>query len=535
MLYDQLIGRTFNDKYRIEERLGAGGMGAVYRAVNLRLEQPVAVKVMNPRLLENQEARARFLREAQAAGRVQHPNAVSVSDYGEMEDGLIYLVMEYLEGSSLRQIINAEAPLDPARAVSLMLQVAGAVGAAHEAGVIHRDLKPSNIFIQQRKDAPPSVRLLDFGVAKLLETSETDEEALHYITGGGTLVGTPRYMSPEQCDGEQPSPSSDVYSLGVILYEMLTGATPFTGNTLTLIVKHSTEPPRPLREIVPAIPEALEKITLHALAKIPANRPQDATEFRAELLAVAERLGLEHAQADLQPVLEKLQDECRRSPSGRFVLDLERLREERAAAVVSAPENGASNEAPAAVPPPIEPVEPPPPADEPFSRWVAESQQPMPLWRKSLVAGLVTCSVVAVSAGVMLWRKPTRAALPANHIDATLSPRVRGGGAGAPMDVNLPSMPAETGSPTPAGEPPAAATETPDNGASPATRKGRRRPVAANPQPAAPKAPVAEAATTSKPAAKTKPPVPQTPPARPEATPAAANAARPRRVNPNNP
>jgi serine/threonine protein kinase len=330
MNQDLFIGRTLDEKYRIEEWLGKGGMGAVYRAVNLRMEQPVAVKVMNPRLLDNREARQRFLQEARTAVMVQHPNAVSVTDFGETEDGLVYLVMEFLEGSSLRQIITAEAPLDVARAVSLMLQVAAAVGAAHEAGVIHRDLKPPNIFIEQRKDAPSSVRLLDFGIAKLLASAETDEDALHYVTGAGTLVGTPRYMSPEQCDGEPLTPASDVYSLGVMLYEMLAGATPFDGNAMELIIKHATESPRPLRELNPAVPESLEKLVLHSLAKNPVNRPGNAAEFRRELYETAERLGLEHADADIEAALARLQDEGHRSPSGRYVIDLEKLREHRA-------------------------------------------------------------------------------------------------------------------------------------------------------------------------------------------------------------
>ncbi len=328
---DPLIGRTFDDKYRVEERLGMGGMGAVYRAAHLRLEQPVALKVMNPHLLASHEARARFLREARTAGLVQHPNAVNVTDYGETQDGHVYLVMDFLEGSSLRQIITAEAPLDPARAVSLMAQISAAVAAAHDAGVIHRDLKPSNIFIEQRKDAPPTVRLLDFGIAKLLVDDAADLDAQQYRTGGGAIMGTPRYMSPEQSEGEVLTTASDVYSLGVMMYEMLTGVTPFVGNNLALIVKHNTEAPRPLREIVPGVPAPLEEVVLHALAKSPANRPAHAIEFRRELIDAGERLGLEHAQADLQPVLEQLKYEGWASNSGRFVIDIEKLREHRAA------------------------------------------------------------------------------------------------------------------------------------------------------------------------------------------------------------
>src|ERR687884_968769 len=164
---DPMVGRTFDEKYRLDERLGVGGMGTVYRATHLLIDRPVAVKVLNPRFVEDEAAKQRFRREARAAGRLQHTNAVTVTDFGTTQDGLVYIVMELLEGRTLRDVLAREAPLDTARAVSMMLQVAAAVGAAHDAGVIHRDLKPANIFIVQRKDAPPFVKVLDFGIAKL--------------------------------------------------------------------------------------------------------------------------------------------------------------------------------------------------------------------------------------------------------------------------------------------------------------------------------------------------------------------------------
>ena len=328
---DPLVGVVLDDKYRLDARLGVGGMGTVYHATHLLIERPVAVKVLNPRLVADETAKERFRREARAAGRLQHTNAVTVTDFGETPDGLVYLVMELLEGRPLRDILAHESPLDAARAVSLMLQVAAAVEAAHEAGIIHRDLKPGNIFLVQRPDAPYIVKVLDFGIAKL--APEGGDVSLHdTLTGTGVMIGTPRYMSPEQCDGAQLTPASDVYSLGVILYEMLTGQTPFSGATpLSLALKHSSESPRPLREIVPTIPPALESVVLHALEKNPQERPRDAGEFRRELFAVAERLGLEHSAGFSAPTIETLRDAGTETPSGRLIIDIERLRRSRAA------------------------------------------------------------------------------------------------------------------------------------------------------------------------------------------------------------
>ena len=328
---DPLIGHTLDEKYRLEERLGVGGMGTVYRAIHLLIDRPVAIKVLNQRFVEDEAARTRFRREARAAGRLQHTNAVTVTDFGQSSDGYVYIVMELLEGRTLREIVAKEAPLDPARAVSLMLQISDAVAAAHEAGIIHRDLKPANVFIVQRADVPSVVKVLDFGIAKLAAEILEDDEPMT-LTQFGAMIGTPRYMSPEQCDGAELTPAADVYSLGIILYEMLTGTVPFSGSTpLAIALKQSTEIPRPPREFVSTIPEPLEQLVLHALEKRPEDRPADAAKFRAELLSTAERLGLEHSTATHTHDLESLRNVGTESPSGRLVIDISRLRESRAA------------------------------------------------------------------------------------------------------------------------------------------------------------------------------------------------------------
>src|SRR5438128_825195 len=319
---DPLIGRTFEGKYRLDERLGGGGMGTVYRATHLLIDRPVALKVLSQRFVGDQTAQQRFRREARAAGRMQHPNAVTVTDFGATDDGYLYIVMELLEGRTLRDLLAHEGPLDSARAVSIMLQVCAAVGAAHDAGLIHRDLKPANIFIEQRPNLPAIVKVLDFGVAKFaVEEHDDDYKTLTQV---GAIIGTPRYMSPEQCSGAAPlTPASDVYSLGIILYEMLTGAVPFSADTpLAVALKQVSETPRPLHEIVPTIPADLEKVVLNALTKNPQERPQNANELRRDLHATADDLGLEHAESTNAPTLESLRSAGTESPSGRLVIDL---------------------------------------------------------------------------------------------------------------------------------------------------------------------------------------------------------------------
>ena len=327
---DPLLGLVLDDKYRLDERLGEGGMGTVYHATHLLIERPVAVKVLNPRLIADEAAKERFRREARAAGRLQHSNAVAVTDFGETREGVVYLVMELLEGRPLREVLARDAPLDAARAVSLMLQISAAVEAAHQAGIIHRDLKPGNIFLVLRPDSPYIVKVLDFGIAKI--AADEEGNLIDTLTGTGVMVGTPRYMSPEQCDGATLTPASDVYSLGVILYEMLTGQTPFSGvSPLALALAHSSESPRPPRELVANISPALEAVVLHALEKAPEARPSDAGYFRRELFEVAERLGLEHSAGFSAPTIETLRDAGTETPSGRLVIDIERLRRSRAA------------------------------------------------------------------------------------------------------------------------------------------------------------------------------------------------------------
>ena len=430
---DPLVGHTLDDKYRLEEQLGIGGMGTVYRARHLLIDRPVAVKVLNQRFVEDEAARTRFRREAKAAGRLQHTNAVTVTDFGESQDGYVYLVMELLEGRTLRDVLAKEAPLDAARSVSLMLQVSAAVAAAHEAGIIHRDLKPANIFIVQRAEVPAVVKVLDFGIAKLAAESLDEDEPLT-LTQLGTMIGTPRYMSPEQCDGAELTPAADVYSLGVILYEMLTGTVPFSGSTpLAIAMKHTTEAPRSPRDFVPSIPAALEQTVLHTLEKRSEDRPANAAEFRTELLETAERLGLEHAALTSSPNMKALRDVGTESPSGRLVVDISRLREHRAAnsaenetTLLNSPEgvrrsSGNGREG--------SPVSPAPAAAKPAFPRVsvsvggAKSKKSLLLIAVAVVAVLVIGITIAMrSRNAIVSPEATLAASPSPTVDASPSP-----------------------------------------------------------------------------------------------------------------
>jgi serine/threonine protein kinase len=208
-----------------------------------------------------------------------------------------------------------------------MLQASAAVAAAHEAGIIHRDLKPSNILVTQSPDTPAVVKVLDFGVAKLAEHALDDDEGTITLRQTGSLIGTPRYMAPEQYNGDELTPAADVYSLGVILYEMLTGMAPFSGSSpVEIAAKHVSDPPCAPRQIVAAIPEDVERVVLDALEKGPEDRPANAGAFRQELLETAERLGLEHHALTSVPNIDALRSEGVESPSGRLVVDIARVR-----------------------------------------------------------------------------------------------------------------------------------------------------------------------------------------------------------------
>jgi len=276
-----LIGSVLDERYRIDDILGAGGMGTVYRATHIHLESEFAVKVLHPEMVSYDGAIERFRREAKAARRIQHPNAIEVTDFGVTSDNLVYLVMEIVEGRLLREMVN-DGRFDYHRTVEILCQICAAIQAAHDNGVIHRDLKPDNIIVQ-RIGAQEVVKVLDFGIAKMLEANQSAKEQ-RVLTQQGMLIGTPQYMSPEQCQGRELEPPSDIYSLGIIAYEMLCGQTPFLSQTqMGYIAKHLREEPRPLRSLAPRVPASIERVIMRTLAKEPEDRPQTASGFAHEL------------------------------------------------------------------------------------------------------------------------------------------------------------------------------------------------------------------------------------------------------------
>lgn len=312
-------GKTVAGKYRVEQMIGEGGMGRVYRATQLMLDKPVVLKVLRSALLSDDRTVARFQREAKAASRLNHPNSISILDFGQAEDGAMYIAMEYVHGKDLHHILSREWPLPEARVAKIMGQVLSALSDAHSAGVIHRDLKPENIMVEQRRGDPDFVKVLDFGIAKIQDDSSEEGPAL---TKAGFVCGTPEYMSPEQARGAKIDHRSDLYAVGVILYQLAAGVLPFESDSaIGFATKHLVEQPLPPSKKRPdaKISPAMERLIMRALSKVPEERPQSAEAFRAELLAIEKERRAAPARQRATPsaMASGLEDESTRITHGK--------------------------------------------------------------------------------------------------------------------------------------------------------------------------------------------------------------------------
>ncbi|MEM7158612.1 MAG: serine/threonine-protein kinase [Myxococcota bacterium] len=279
-----ISGTVLDGRYEIGSVLGAGGMGAVFEARHLRLDRRVAVKVLKPTLMHRDDYVARFLREARAASKIQHPNVVEIIDYGEMTDRTVYTVMELLIGEDLSRRLKRSGRMNWAQSRWILVQIVRALHAAHSQGIIHRDIKPANCFIVAGMAGQELVKVLDFGIAKLDEATAGDQRVL---TGTSEILGTPSYMAPEMARGISADARSEVYSVGVLAYRMLAGKVPFDGNNaFDVLLQHATQPAPPLDKAAPDVPPAVVKLVHDLLEKDPEVRPQDMAKVEELMLAL---------------------------------------------------------------------------------------------------------------------------------------------------------------------------------------------------------------------------------------------------------
>jgi len=300
---DPLIGKVLADRYRIVRKVGEGGMGAVYQAEHALIEKKIALKILFQDLTRRPDLIARFLQEAKSASRIGHENVIDISDFGQSPDGLVFIAMEYLDGQDLGKLLKKTGALHWDRARPILMQIAKGLRAAHGNGIIHRDMKPENVYLIQREGRPDFVKVLDFGIAKIVN----DDAGGPALTQTGMIFGTPEYMSPEQAQGSPPDHRVDVYAVGCIMYHMLTGQVPFTAdNFMGILTKHLLEQPiaprkrRPDMEITPEV----EAICLRAMEKDRDKRfPDMDALYRA--LGAAGDLAFEPSQVFVPPRVPK--------------------------------------------------------------------------------------------------------------------------------------------------------------------------------------------------------------------------------------
>jgi len=351
---DPLIGKTINGNFAVKRKLAVGGMGSIYEAEQVSLQKRVCIKVLHKHLLRDSTIIKRFHREARAASKLKHPNCINVIDFGQADNGVLYLAMDFVEGLDLAQLLEKSHPLGAERILRIMKQVAGALDEAHANGIIHRDLKPENIMVEQRRQAPDHVIVLDFGIAKIKEPGREDRET--FQTMAGVVCGTPEYMSPEQIRGEELDARTDIYSLGVIMWQLFANRLPFVGATpIATVTKHLTERPEAPSKYCPDIPAPIESYLLKMMSKNRNDRPATALEIKERLEEIESSLKNRGAAAqrpsvydpdldatvmDLGPV--RISDESRQAIAGMSLPDEPRQAAQRspAARVEPAPQLG---------------------------------------------------------------------------------------------------------------------------------------------------------------------------------------------------
>jgi serine/threonine-protein kinase len=277
---DPNIGLVLYGQFEVQDECGQGAMGTVYRAHQRTIDRIVAIKILRRELLQEPGVVRRFVREARAAAKLSHPNIVAVHLVGETDDGVPFLVMEYVDGVSLEALCQKDGRQSPARTIALGRQIATALAEAHHAGIVHRDLKPANILVSAHARVPDLVKVLDFGIAKIVDRSGGESQ----VTRDGMIFGTPHYIAPEQASGEAIDARADLYALGVILFRLTTGRLPFEGGAgMQVVLRHLREPPPRPRDLEPSIPEPLESLILSCLAKDRSERPASAEALLSEL------------------------------------------------------------------------------------------------------------------------------------------------------------------------------------------------------------------------------------------------------------